>query len=651
MTVTFPLGARGARPVRFWCSSHLAWRVARSVPGTKQFGGGLDCTWDVAPIVARLIGQPEPEVPIHSNVSLPGLEKYKALFGDAPRKYQKVAGLFLARRAYAMLCDPMRVGKTLEFLIGDTLIDSERTLVICPAVATGVWAQEIAKWTKQEALTLKGLSCSLARQFCLTCMGRGRAPDGARCEACRARNGSTYGYRIFEVRETEPPSKRMGGTMWRCRKHPDVMSTPGEAARCTLCKEELSQAILNSRYIVVNYDLLTPRAARDAAGKVFNDPNMRGWMKLLSSVPFDNCGIDEIHTLRGFTTDSRKRDKMQSDRIRTMLKKVPRVWGITGTPIYGYVRDLLPQLNVISDGLYSGTDRRVWYKCFHERHCGGHRGEHGWVATGRTFEDELIERLQYLKIQRSRKELLPEMPQKQRRIEWVEVEGLKLPVRRNGSPRGSIMKLVTNVAKHKFPVVINNVLNEMAEGMKTYVLTYHRKTCERVGRLIEREMHKRQWSPRMRAQHAECWIAQSEAGINADMRRRMAEKFVDHGGAAVFVATMDSMPGSLSLKGAQYVHMVDFHYNPAAMEQAEDRPNELGLERGLCITHYAVKGSIDEHFVSHLIPKFEAKDKLLNDENAKEVLAVFDPREAEETIEAIWARHTAHLDEDEDDDV
>lgn len=115
-------GARGDRPVSF---------VARldrddlffltSIPGVAPAPGGVCCTWDIAPVVAKALGQPCPKPPVEwfmtdaeydaEIAKLPGLGKYLSYGFSKPgglRDYQKEGAVFLARRTAALNCDPMR---------------------------------------------------------------------------------------------------------------------------------------------------------------------------------------------------------------------------------------------------------------------------------------------------------------------------------------------------------------------------------------------------------------------------------------------------------------------------------------------------------------------------------------------------------------
>lgn len=639
-----PLGERGQYPVIFPCSHNAAMRVYQCVPGVVYASNGVACTWDTAPLVAKILDVPVPEAPVDQVQAVPGLEEYRRLFPpDVPRQYQKEDAVFLAQRRYALLCNPMRSGKSLTALMAATLTGAKRGLILCPSVAKWVWADEVAKWTGKRALLLDGLNCDMARLYCLTCMQRGRLPNGEHCPDCKARNGQSYGYNIFDVRATEEPLKRDECDEWYCRKHPERKVAAGEVEVCPLCRDELAEQLLTADWVICNYDLLTPKASRDKRGRAHMKGTMRGWRDALAKCQFEIALLDESHYLRSFTTAYSKQNSTRRAHVRKITDNVPIVWGITGTPIFGFVRDLWGQLDTISKGAFGdGID-------FTRRYCAGVQGEYGWVAEGRSHEAELISRLNFIKIQRPRSEILKNMPAKQRRVLHIESEKT-IPRRRNGTPRGSIGKMIAAVAPVKRPYVVANVLQELSEGLKSYVLTYRRNACEALGKAIEREMKKREWKNRMRSVNAEVWLGQTEAGMTAQARFEAARAFVEHQGAGVFIATIDSMPGGLSLRGATCVHMVDFHTSPSAMEQAEDRPYEPG-STGLSITHYAVKGSIDDDLEAIVIPKFQNKDKLLNDENAQHVLQAFNITESEEeTIEEVWARHCAHLGEDDEEE-
>ena len=177
----FPYGGRGERPV--FIASQVDWERQRDiteVPGVVAVPGGFRCTWDVAWAVAALLKVEAPTLPLATEAeynaalaNLPGIARYRELqLNKRLREYQITGAGFLALRSWAMLCDPMRAGKTLTALAASVLTGTQKTLVVCPALPKLGWAEEIARWVEEEAVVLEGRAGAVARRFCKTCMGR-----------------------------------------------------------------------------------------------------------------------------------------------------------------------------------------------------------------------------------------------------------------------------------------------------------------------------------------------------------------------------------------------------------------------------------------------------------------------------------------------
>lgn len=640
------LSARGRCDVLVQCTPGQAMSLVHDIPGVLYGDGGVLTTWDTVPLICERTGKDVPELPFTPLEQMPGVERYRSLVAqldEPPRPYQEEDAVWLANRPYGFLCNPMRSGKSLTALLGAILAGHERILVLCPAISRFVWGDEVYKWLKEEALILSGLSLSRALQYCGTCKLSGRLSDGSRCPQCKQRNGSTYGYRIHEVRHTEPPTvaqQKTGAILWRCRKHPDITSRVDSPERCAKCRNELRHALQTVKVVVANYDILSAKGYTDKRGRVEKRDDLPGWEQALSLLDFDLAIVDESHTLRAFDTTEKKRGKMLYDRVRNIVAEVSNVWMVTGTPIFGMVRDLYGQLDVATNGLVG--DGRTWT----ERYCAGHQGPYGWDATGRSNEEELQARLKPILVSRARSEILQYMPPKLRRV--VHIDNDK-PVRRKstGAPASTVAKLIDAVAPLKHEVIIDNVLAEMNEGLKTYILTFRPKHAERIANLLTKRMNSRNWRQQMNKNKAEVFVGQTARGIDPKRRRELAKAFCAHEGAGAFIATIRSMPGSVSLKGVSTVHMADFDTSPSSMDQAEDRGYEPGIS-GYSITHYVVKNSIDDDLAQVVLPKFRTKDRMLQDENAQNVLAAFGAED--ETCEEVMARHTAHLRAASDDD-
>lgn len=586
-----PLGARAVRPVVLRCDPAAARALAQAIPGVVARGDGVACAWDAAPVAAALLGLPAPAVPMDATPLLPGLGEYQRLGLAAKlRPYQREMVLFLARRAMALNADPMRSGKTPTTIAAAVAVGAPQVVIVCPAIARLVWATEIAKWATGEALLLCGRGADEARWFCRPCMGKGRAADGSRCPACKAKNGSSYGTRVVT----------------------------GAA--------DVEAAVRSARWIIVNYDLLVPQSAHDAAGKRLKAEHLPGWADLLASLSGHVVIADEAHLLRG-RGDLKRRGDSRRERLVQASRGAARFWALTGTPLVGRVADLWGLLDAMTDGLYGRP-----FFAFDVRYADGHKGQYGWVADGNTNTDELKQRLDVLMLKRTRAQLNQFMPPKVRQVVTLDLPAEGLPKRAPGDSAKGVAAALRRTAKVKAPAVVENVIAEMAEGGKVLVFAYLKRNADDLAAAIGDACGK----PPLKARKTAVWSVSGDTPT--DVRFRNAEAFREHDGPAAFVATLDSVQVALSLKGAQSVHFADLHYEPAALLQAEDRPYEPGT-RGVTVLYYVVSGSIDQHVVDLVLPKMGTLENVGRDAQAGEFSGAFAVDEGD-LAEAIWARHT-----------
>jgi SNF2 family DNA or RNA helicase len=73
--------------------------------------------------------------------------------GHTLREFQYNGIQFLAERGRALLADDPRVGKTIQVLVANELLEPRDTLIVCPKNAIGVWRNHIAEWLGKESRT------------------------------------------------------------------------------------------------------------------------------------------------------------------------------------------------------------------------------------------------------------------------------------------------------------------------------------------------------------------------------------------------------------------------------------------------------------------------------------------------------------------
>lgn len=590
----YPLGKRGERPLNLSMPYAHAQRLASAVPGAKATRHGLSFSYEALPVVRSMVSVPDASIPVIEGVDLPGLAEYDRFFKSRLRGYQKEMVKFLASRSYAINGDPMRSGKTPTTLAAASIIGAEKVLVVCPSIAKLVWATEIAKWMQQPSLLLYGRGADEAREYCLPCAGTGRI-EGAHCDACKAANGQSYGARIF----------RDG---------------------------DVSKALQSSRFVISNYDILIPQFRHDAAGKRETDEALPGWTEALQRAGFDLIIADEAHVLRGRSSLDR-RGETKRDRLVKVASSVERVWALTGTPIYGRVADLWSLLDFVTDGLYG----RPFFD-FDVRYAAGRRGTYGWENDGCTNEAELKSRLDTFMLKRDRAEIMPFMPPKTRQIVRLDAGKASFAKPKGQRNSGGLHAALRATARIKEPHVVESVATECREGAKVVVFTYLRDNAEALAEALAHAAQKGEHAVPLRARNFKVWAVSGDTPVEA--RFKQAQAFREWTGAGVFVATINSVPVAISLKGAQSVHFADLTWDPADLLQAEDRPYEVGTS-GLSIIYYVVEKTVDEHVVGLVLPKMEVLSNVMNESAADNIRNAFNGVDPEAMAEEIWQRMVA----------
>lgn len=483
-------------------------------------------------------------------------------------------------------------GKTPTTLAAASLIGSKKTLIVCPSIAKLVWATEIAKWMQLPSTILYGRGGDEARTFCVACNGTGRISHDY-CPSCKGKNGQSYGAVIHR-----PPA--------------------------------VADALGAARFIICNYDLLIPQAEKDAAGRRTERGDLPGWSLLLAQQGIDLVIADEAHILRGRSKRDRAGESRR-DKLLEVSKGVPRFWALSGTPVYGRVADLWALLDIVSDGLYG----RPFFR-FDVRYANGHKGEYGWENDGATNVEELKARLDVFMLKRDRKEILPHLPPKTRQV--VRIDGGKAEFKKPKGKRGAggLHGALRVTAKVKEPTVTEVVMTECGEGAKVVVFSYLRESAESLAKAIAAASDK---DPRLKLRNFRVWCVSGDTPVEA--RFKQAQAYREWPGAACFVATIDSVPVAISLKGAQSVHFADLTFDPASLLQAEDRPYEVGTS-GLTIVYYVVEKTVDEHVVELVIPKMQTLENVVKESAAGDFREAFhgvsDP---DAMAEEIWKRMEA----------
>ena len=704
------MGRRGEWPVyvRVLAASDEQIDDALAIPGTARRGATIACTWDAAPYVLEALGRGPADVDamrqhvvqraMVNAALLPGLARYQSLGLPAQTQpHQKDDILMLAAFSGALICEPPRSGKSFTALAADILVDSRKTLIVCPAVVKNVWADEIFRWMppppETPVVILEGQS---GRKIRIRAVGGEKV---LRVPTLRPRLYKRPDIRAgtFGVLSTAQGWHMRWPREFRCDLHPDVVASV--PALCPRCQEAFQAVITAARYVIVNYEILGVHEDRTGAGKRRLRLDLRGWARTgLGDWGFDVAIVDEIHLMRGWNTSTRNRENRRNLTLLRTLTRIPRVWGLTGTLYYGFTRDAYWPIQIVTGGLWNPPGFK-----YMRRYANGRKGEYGYEANGRTSlaETELTARLAGFVRQRTRAEIYASRPagfaKKQRSILRFDLEAderkkLEHAIVRLAQGRRSLrakwqgtIALLHRLKRERLRI---RWLDELAFGpdTKTLVFCYQKEGARDTFLTLDRMLREERFATRMRQVRARLFLATGTAPVeaveavepaesaeavepgqeeharlkecwaqSADARYAMARQFREHDGAALLVATTDSMPGGLSLLGAQTVYHLDWHTSPGAITQAEDRAYAPDIP-GLSIIHCSVRNSLDDHLEELVMGKSETCVKLANEQNAQSILQAMrvdgENRAEVESAQmaSVWAKMMSHLNLDSGDE-
>jgi len=621
-----PQGARGSRPI--WIGTDpVHTRDALQVPGITESprSGGILASWDAMYALRIRLGWDVPLTPPAFTAPIPNAAGYVAKnLHTRARAYQPVMTSFLIARSMAINADPMRVGKTFETLAAVEALGLKHVLVLPPAIAKPGWAEQIAEYLGDECLLLSGRAGLEARWYCTVCRGRGWLGESW-CEACRARNGSSYGSRLVQPVQSE--ALETGA---------DLDAAQLTAAHVAGLRKAVGDAISRARFVICNYDILVTQQNSDAAGGKYEVEHLRGWSQILSSFAWDAVIADEAHMLRG-RPNFRQKGKSRRDRALAVAQSARYVWALTGTPIYGKVADGWGLLDFITNGLFGRP-----HLAFEASYADGKHVQDPakgipkhWEAKGSTNELELKYRLSSYMLRRERAEIVPHMPAKTRQVQRLEARSKDKPPPRHMDAQAGIHDALRRTAAFKLPFVVEAVMAEMAEGMKSVICTYHVESTKEMYEAISKGCRTGEMAARSKLVNTKGWLI--HGGVTADKRKPLADAFVQHPGAAFMVCSMGSVPGAISFKGASTVHFADLHHDPAVLLQVEDRAYEVDT-KGLSIIYYVVERTVDEHVVGVVMPKMDQLERVVGDTGARDFSAVFGGKPSNESMDEIFAR-------------
>lgn len=302
-------------------------------------------------------------------------------------------------------------------------------------------------------------------------------------------------------------------------------------------------------------------------------------------------------------------------RTRASIKLVEyatSVLGLSGTPIVNRPIEFWPILNILLPDLFSDRSEFAW------EYCKPRYTPWGWQFDGATNMGKLHRILrEECMIRRLKKDVLPELPSKSRRIvsfklnrrdmeeyqhaqdhflDWLKEKSPARAARAKRSPAltkvGYMLRLVAKLKLHWTERWIEEFL-ELHEDKKLVALTMHTFVVEAV--------HKR---------FPNCVVI--DGSVTGRKRTDSVRLFQTNKRTRLLVGNWIAAGIGLTLTAAHNIASLDFPWTPGHLMQGEDRVYRIGQTEDVTIHYLVALGTIEEKLMKILRTKSEVLDSVLN---------------------------------------
>ena len=312
---------------------------------------------------------------------------------------------------------------------------------------------------------------------------------------------------------------------------------------------------------------------------------LRGWKEALPRLPVEAVIFDEVQELRHSGTEKYSAASLLSSACE-------RVWGLSGTPIYNQGGEIWNVINIL-DFHFLGD-----WESFSREWCYGYGNA---VVIKPNLLGEHLRR-EGMMLRRTKKEVLPELPDKRRLVQEIDADGtlykrLMQPVLEklkrwatesdlSASQRALLEDNISREERQaagmaKAPFVGQFVRALIESGEKVLLFAHHHAVMD----IYKKEL--RGFSP--------AFITGRETAAQKD---KSLERFMQ-GRTDLCCVSLRAASG-LNLQRATAVVFGELDWSPAVHSQAEDRAHRIGQKDSLLCYYLVSPGGSDADIQEHL---------------------------------------------------
>ena len=538
--------------------------LLKTIPGSKWFPGAK--AWQIPLDAYASLFKTNPHVRCEEILSTERRAPIPDVIAKRLRPYQIEGADFLISRGGALCTLEQRCGKTPLSIAAATALLSKgiasRVIVTYPASVGGEWQRQLKEWANVDLFMLEGES-DLADQYSPTQLAALRDTPFL-FVGCH--------YEILSA---------------RVRDLHDLMGARSRG---------LHEIVRGHDFIVIGDELHRAKNPRAALVHALHSlRRARGGVAIVKTeggdieIPSGNC-------IAG--------------------------WGLTGTPMRNWPRDLRMIFEFAVPG--STGSKSKWDTIY----CAGHVDERGfWTDKGKSNEDKLSARLAALSFRLTRADVAPWLPKTERIVIEIKLESKDqkkydrlerayapalVAALKGDDPsveqRSALQDLAKLLASAKIPKAVDRVLEHADRNIKILVFSHFHETLARFDTLFRECANVKSNSiayyyapgsmpPPKRAMEIAAWKAAPTPAVLA-------------------VNTLASGVG-IDLSDAEVALFLEPEWVPADLRQAEDRLQDVHLGKrtsGVVLEFLLAKDTIDGAMISVLLSKILASQQIVGND-------------------------------------
>lgn len=335
-------------------------------------------------------------------------------------------------------------------------------------------------------------------------------------------------------------------------------------------------------FYIINYDILKNYHSIDKSLD-YNDYN------LIENEKFDLAIIDEAHTLSNATS---QRSKIMND----ILKTIPKVWLLTGTPMTSRPINYYNLLKIVDSPVALNWQHYV------KRYCRGYKfkvnGRTIWNTSGSSNLDELRERTQNITLRLLKSDIM-DLPEKIISPIYLEMkstfyneeieEYMRITKEEKGketitSAINRLMKIRQVISYEKIPYTCEIIDKYLEMDKKVIVFTNFTMTLD----MLHEKYGKK--------------AVVLDGRMSKEKRDVSVSRFQNDDKVKVFIANIIAGGVGLNLTAAEAVIMNDLSFVPAHHDQAEDRSYRYGQKKNVQV-YYPIFENTIEMIVYNILQK------------------------------------------------